>query len=116
MAKSTSLRQAGRHIADGLDADPDCMVTPCPLCHLNLDMQQYDASKDVERELGLPVLHFPQMIGLALGPEPKQLGRNRHVLNRTDLQRKIARRPAADRLRHLLEYLVRLRARDDDAV
>jgi succinate dehydrogenase / fumarate reductase, cytochrome b subunit len=90
MNKVTSLRQAGRHIADAIDADADCMVTPCPLCHLNLDLQQPDAAKYVERDLGMPVLHFPQLIGLALGLEPKELGMNKHVVKTGDVQRKIA--------------------------
>ena len=52
MNRTTSLRQAGRHLADAIDAGADCLVTPCPLCHLNLDMQQPDAAKFVERDLG----------------------------------------------------------------
>jgi succinate dehydrogenase / fumarate reductase cytochrome b subunit len=38
MNRTTSLRQAGRHLADAIDAGADCLVTPCPLCHLNLDL------------------------------------------------------------------------------
>jgi succinate dehydrogenase / fumarate reductase cytochrome b subunit len=95
MNRTTSLRQAGRHIADAIDADADCMVTPCPLCHLNLDLQQPDASKFVERDLGLPVLHFPQLVGLALGLEPKELGMNKHVVKTGDVQRKVAQLAAA---------------------
>ena len=95
MNRTTSLRQAGRHIADAIDADADCMVTPCPLCHLNLDLQQPDAAKFVERDLGMPVLHFPQLVGLALGLEPKELGMNTHVVKTGDVQRKIAALAAA---------------------
>jgi succinate dehydrogenase / fumarate reductase cytochrome b subunit len=81
MNRTTSLRQAGRHLADAIDAGADCLVTPCPLCHLNLDMQQPAAERYVERDLGIPVLHLPQMIGLALGLEPKQLGMGKHVVS-----------------------------------
>jgi succinate dehydrogenase cytochrome b subunit len=95
MNRATSLRQAGRHIADAIDADADCMVTPCPLCHLNLDLQQPDAEKYVERDLGMPVLHFPQLVGLALGLEPKELGMNKHVVKTNDVQAKIAQLAAA---------------------
>jgi len=95
MNKTTSLRQAGRHVADAIDADADCMVTPCPLCHLNLDLQQPDAAKYVERDLGLPVLHLPQLIGLAVGLSPKELGMNKHVVKTGDVQRKIAALAAA---------------------
>jgi succinate dehydrogenase / fumarate reductase, cytochrome b subunit len=79
MNRETSLRQAGTHIGDALDQGADCLVTPCPLCHLNLDMQQPEAAKIVNRDLGLAVLHLPQLVGLALGFEPEQLGMNRHI-------------------------------------
>ncbi len=79
MNRDTSLRQAGTHIADALDQGADCLVTPCPLCHLNLDMQQPEAAKVVNRDLGLAVLHLPQLVGLALGLEPKELGMDRHI-------------------------------------
>ncbi|HEX2070453.1 MAG TPA: CoB--CoM heterodisulfide reductase iron-sulfur subunit B family protein [Thermoleophilaceae bacterium] len=95
MNRTTSLRQAGRHLADAIDAGADCLVTPCPLCHLNLDMQQPAAAKFVERDLDVPVLHLPQMVGLALGFEPKELGMNKHVVKTKDVQRKIAQLAAA---------------------
>jgi succinate dehydrogenase / fumarate reductase cytochrome b subunit len=34
----------------------------------------------VGRELNMPVLHLPQLVGLALGLDPKELGMNRHVV------------------------------------
>jgi succinate dehydrogenase / fumarate reductase cytochrome b subunit len=83
MNKTASLRQAGRHLGDAVDAEADCLVTPCPLCHLNLDLQQPVAEALVGRELKLPVLHLPQLVGLALGVEPKELGLARHIVRPT---------------------------------
>jgi succinate dehydrogenase / fumarate reductase cytochrome b subunit len=83
MNKAASLRQAGRHLGDATDADADCVVTPCPLCHLNLDLQQPIAATLVGRDLKMPVLHLPQLVGLALGLEPKQLGFGRHIVRPT---------------------------------
>ncbi|HEX3872711.1 MAG TPA: CoB--CoM heterodisulfide reductase iron-sulfur subunit B family protein [Solirubrobacteraceae bacterium] len=80
MNKQASLLQAGRHLGDAADAEADCLVTPCPLCHLNLDLQQPLAERVVGRELKMPVLHLPQLVGLALGLDPKELGMNRHVV------------------------------------
>jgi succinate dehydrogenase / fumarate reductase cytochrome b subunit len=80
MNKEASLKQAGRHLGDAMDAEADCLVTPCPLCHLNLDLQQPVASGVVGRPLNMPVLHLPQLVGLALGLDPKQLGMNKHVV------------------------------------
>jgi succinate dehydrogenase / fumarate reductase cytochrome b subunit len=85
MNKEASLKQAGRHLGDALDAEADCLVTPCPLCHLNLDLQQPLAERTVGRPLGMPVLHLPQLVGLALGLEPKELGLSRHVVRPTSV-------------------------------
>jgi succinate dehydrogenase cytochrome b subunit len=83
MNREASLKQAGRHLGDAVDAGADCLVTPCPLCHLNLDLQQPLAERIVGRELAMPVLHLPQLVGLALGLPPDQLGMQRHVVKPT---------------------------------
>jgi succinate dehydrogenase cytochrome b subunit len=85
MNKQASLKQAGRHLGDAVDAEADCLVTPCPLCHLNLDFQQPLAEKVVGRDLGMPVLHLPQLVGLALGLSPKELGMGKHVVKPTSV-------------------------------
>jgi succinate dehydrogenase / fumarate reductase cytochrome b subunit len=85
MARENSLKQAGRHLGDAIDADADCLVTPCPLCHLNLDLQQPLAEKVVGRRLGMPVLHLPQLVGLAFGLDPKELGLGKHVVKPTSV-------------------------------
>ncbi len=86
MNKQASLKMAGTHLADAQDADADCLVVPCPLCHLNLDLQQPVASGAVGRsDLNMPVLHLPQLVGLALGLDPKALGMNKHVVKPTSV-------------------------------
>jgi succinate dehydrogenase / fumarate reductase cytochrome b subunit len=85
MNQEASLKQAGTHMGDAKDAQADCVVTPCPLCHLNLDLQQPLAEKAVGRELDMPVLHLPQLVGLALGLSPKELGMGRHVVKPTSV-------------------------------
>ncbi|MEW5857122.1 MAG: heterodisulfide reductase, partial [Cyanobacteriota bacterium] len=69
------------HIQEALDAGADCMITPCPLCHLNLDSRQPEVEQVIQRKLGLPVLHLPQLISLALGVDPKHLGLDRHIVS-----------------------------------
>jgi succinate dehydrogenase / fumarate reductase, cytochrome b subunit len=85
MNKEASLKQAGRHLGDAVDAEADCLVTPCPLCHLNLDLQQPLSERLVGRTLEMPVLHLPQLVGLALGLDPKELGFNKHVVRPTSV-------------------------------
>ncbi|MGI9556750.1 MAG: CoB--CoM heterodisulfide reductase iron-sulfur subunit B family protein [Solirubrobacterales bacterium] len=90
MNRETSLRQAGNHIGDAIDAGADALVTPCPLCHLNLDLQQPEAAKVTGRDLGLAVLHLPQLVGLALGIEPKELGMHKHVAGTERVEERLA--------------------------
>ncbi len=70
------------------------LVTPCPLCHLNLDMQQPEAAKVVNRDLGLAVLHLPQLVSLALGAEPKELGMSKHIASTKWVEERLAAVPA----------------------
>ncbi|HEY8465527.1 MAG TPA: CoB--CoM heterodisulfide reductase iron-sulfur subunit B family protein [Solirubrobacterales bacterium] len=90
MNRETSLRQAGTHVGDAIDAGADALVTPCPLCHLNLDMQQPEAAKIVGRDLGLPILHLPQLVGLALGFEPRELGMPKHIASTEPVEQRLA--------------------------
>jgi succinate dehydrogenase / fumarate reductase cytochrome b subunit len=78
--RKNSLTQAGSHIGSAQDQGADCLVTPCPLCHLNLDAQQPSAAAVIQKQLELPILHLPQLIGLAIGIDPKELRMNRHVV------------------------------------
>jgi succinate dehydrogenase / fumarate reductase cytochrome b subunit len=59
----------------------DFMVTPCPLCHMSLDIYQDRAGHAVNRELHLPILHVPQLLGLAMGLPAKDLGLSHHVIS-----------------------------------
>lgn len=80
-AEEQSFKMAGTHIQEAMEAGADCLVTPCPLCHLNLDSRQPEVEKVIGRKLGLPVLHLPQLVALALGIAPEELGLERHVVS-----------------------------------
>lgn len=86
----TSFRMAGKHLQEAIELGADCLVTPCPLCHLNLDSRQPEVEAVIGRKLSIPVLHLPQLIGLALGISPKVLGLDRHVVPTNSLLDKIA--------------------------
>ena len=80
--KKNSLAMAANHLSEAQSEGADCLVTPCPLCHLNLDAQQPDAAKYATVEgLEVPILHLPQLIGLALGIDAKELRVDRHVIS-----------------------------------
>jgi succinate dehydrogenase / fumarate reductase, cytochrome b subunit len=78
--REASLAMAGNHIIEAKDKGADLLVTPCPLCHLNLDGQQPDAAAVLKRDIGVPIFHLPQLLGLAFGLSPDELRLNRHVV------------------------------------
>jgi len=62
------------------NAQADCIVTPCPMCHFNLDAKQKDIESNFGIDLGVPVLYVTQLIGLAFGIPVKELGLHRNIV------------------------------------
>lgn len=88
-APTQSFQMAGTHIQAAIAAGADCLVTPCPLCHLNLDSRQPEVEKVISHRLGLPVLHLPQLVALALGVPPAKLGLDQHVVSTQPVLKKL---------------------------
>lgn len=59
----------------------DCIVTPCPLCSITLDGKQWDIRKRYATDFDIPVLYFPQLMGLAFGINPRELGLNKNFVS-----------------------------------
>jgi succinate dehydrogenase / fumarate reductase cytochrome b subunit len=66
------------------------MVTPCPLCHLNLDGMQAKAASQTHTTIDLPILHLPQLLGLAMGLEAKSLGLKRHLISPFEILQRLS--------------------------
>jgi succinate dehydrogenase / fumarate reductase cytochrome b subunit len=84
-APETSNALSGTALLDAIDNNADLMVTPCPLCQLNMDLKQDSAGKQLGRDIELPVLHLPQMIALALGCSKEEIGLKYNVTKATEL-------------------------------
>jgi len=76
---TTANKLSAIAMMDAIDNNADMIVTPCPLCHLRMDVQQHNISKVAGRDINIPVLHLPQMVGIALGIDAKDLGLNHNV-------------------------------------
>ena len=87
--EKNSVSMVAKHTTDALDNGADAMVTPCPLCHLNLDGYQPKASAQAQRPINMPILHLPQLIGLAMGISPRDLGLQRHIVSTRPLLMKL---------------------------
>jgi heterodisulfide reductase subunit B len=61
-------------LRDAKDAGADCIVTTCPSCQISFDMLQRTVSRTYNEKYDLPVLFYPQLLGLALGLPADELG------------------------------------------
>jgi len=86
--EKASLAMVGKHTLEAQDQGADAMVTPCPLCHLNLDGFQSKAAKQIGQQINLPILHLPQAIGMAMGLDSGQMLMGRHLVPTYDVAMK----------------------------
>lgn len=89
MNRDASLSMGAHHILEAKGKGADLLVTPCPLCHLNLDAQQPDAAKIVRQPIDVPIFHLPQLLGLAFGYSPSELRLDHHVVSTTKALEKV---------------------------
>lgn len=75
------------HAADQYQAD--LMVTLCPMCQLNLDAYQKEMNSYFKTNYKMPIIFFTQLVGVALGVEPKKLGFGREIVDARPALKKI---------------------------
>ncbi len=63
------------------------LVTLCPLCQFNLDVYQSEIRKQSEVKAELPILYFTQLLGWALGGDPRALGVHRSIAGAASIKR-----------------------------
>lgn len=78
--KPATTTMVGQCLSGATKQKADVMVTPCTLCQLTLDSYQHMADAEAEKPLDLPVLHLPQLMGMAFGLDKKALGFNKHLV------------------------------------
>lgn len=80
-AEREVMHLTGKNCLSSKHSGAHCLITPCPLCQMQLDAYQPDAQKHFQEDITMPVLHLPQLIGLALGLSPEELAIQRHVVD-----------------------------------
>ncbi len=72
----------------------DAMVLICPFCSVMYEGNQRKIEKAFQKEYKLPILFYPQLLGLALGLEPDELGVKMNRVRPTEILKKLNRRSA----------------------
>lgn len=70
-------------------AGVDCIVNACPFCHLQFDRGQIAVNEKFGTDYSIPVLHYSQLLGLALGFSPDQLGIEQNAVQNIEFLAKI---------------------------
>ena len=82
-AHDSVMQMTGSINKDAATEGADCVVTPCPLCQMQLDMFQKEAKEVVGGGKDMPILHMSQLVGLALGITPEEMGMPKRHLTDT---------------------------------
>jgi succinate dehydrogenase / fumarate reductase cytochrome b subunit len=90
MNKPASLDMSGNALLDAIDHGADVVATGCPLCHLSLDSYQPEIKILQKKNNSIPVLHLPQLVALALGYSPNELGMDKHIVSTLKINEIIA--------------------------
>ena len=80
-----------RLLHNASEYEADAIVTLCPMCQLNLDAYQTRVNNHFGTNFELPILYFTQMIGLAIGLEPEELGIGKEIVPAAPVLAKIGK-------------------------
>ncbi|MBC7187959.1 MAG: CoB--CoM heterodisulfide reductase iron-sulfur subunit B family protein [Calditrichaeota bacterium] len=72
--QTTALGLSGLKLSDVRAAGADALISICPFCSVLYEDNQKKVEEQFQREIALPVFFYPQVLGLAMGYDPKDLG------------------------------------------
>ncbi len=72
--RDASLRIAGEKLRSIKSSEADIIVTFCGFCTLMFDRNQPIVERFLSEKYGIPVLLYPQLLGLAMGLKPEEVG------------------------------------------
>lgn len=67
------LYLAGEKLRNVKAVDAQALITVCPTCHMMFDLHQSRIERVLNETFGIPVLHYTQLLGLAMGFSPDEL-------------------------------------------
>jgi len=69
--------------------EAQALVTICPFCHIMYDTNELRIEKMFNEAYGIPILHYPQLLGLAMGLTPEELAFNELRVNASKILKQI---------------------------
>lgn len=84
-----SLLLMSRIMKDALARGANCFVTTCPMCQMNVDAYQDQVGEKYGISGRLPVYFLTELLGVAMGMNPRELQINRHFVNAMGLLKEL---------------------------
>ena len=88
-----SQKQIKDIVESAYDQGADMIVTPCPLCQANVEVDQSEINKKYGTRLAMPVTYYSRLMTVAYGGTAREAGLDGHVIQPKKLQ-EIADKPA----------------------
>ncbi len=79
-----------------IEEEIDAIVVICPLCLNQFDNGQKELEKSRGKSYGVPVVHYIQLLAVAMGMEPELTGIQWHSISSTDLIEKLVKGEMAE--------------------
>jgi heterodisulfide reductase subunit B len=76
VSDKVALQLARDKLSHVKQVDAQALITICPFCHIMYDTNELRIEKMCQEAYGIPILHYPQLLGLALGMTPEELAFN----------------------------------------
>ena len=70
--------------------DAQALITICPFCHIMFDTNEVRIERMFNEAYGIPVLHYPQLLGLAMGMTPEELAFNELRVDTSKILKQVA--------------------------
>jgi heterodisulfide reductase subunit B len=87
--ENITLTMASKKLSAVKKVGVDALVSICPFCSVIYEDNQRKVESKIETELNLPVLFYPQVLGLAFGVDQKELGFRMNKVRANELIAKI---------------------------
>jgi len=76
------LKLSQKILQNAKDVGAEAIVVACPLCQANLDGRQSQMEARAGDKFNLPIIYFTELMGLAFGLKPRDLGlQTKHLVN-----------------------------------
>ena len=88
-----SQAQIKNIIESAYDHGADMIVTPCPVCQMNVEVYQDQINKRYKTKFKMPVTYYSQLMTVAYGGTAKEAALDGNIIKATKLE-EIAAKPA----------------------